>query len=116
MAGVFATAVGVSFLSGQSAVNGCFWAMLVSVIAGIGGIFPFIRAKLSKKTISGEAVLIATTLRMLLVIAGMVIMLLFTKVNVMWFMIWLAIFYVAMLAGEVYYAIKVVNEQRIAKS
>jgi len=34
----------------------------------------------------------------------------------MWFVFWLAIFYIAMLAGEVYYAIKAVNEQRIARS
>jgi hypothetical protein len=116
MAGVFATAVGVCFLLGQDAVNGCLWAMLVSSIAGVGGFIPFIFARLAKKPASIEAVLSASAIRLLLVIAGLVIIIFFTKVNLMWFVFWLAIFYIAMLAGEVYYAIKAVNEQRIARS
>lgn len=115
MAGVYAAAVGVSFLSGQDAVNGCLCAIVVSVVAGIGGFIPFILAQLAKKPCSIEAILSSTAIRLLLVIAGLVIILFFTKVNVMWFVFWLAIFYIAMLAGEVYYAIKAVNEQRIAK-
>jgi hypothetical protein len=115
MAGVFATAVGVSFLSGQDAVNGCLWAILVSAIAGCGGFIPFILARLARKPASIEAVLSASAIRLLLVLAGLVIIIFFTKVNVMWFVFWLAIFYIAMLVGEVYYAIKTVNEQRTAK-
>jgi hypothetical protein len=112
---VFVAAVGVSFLLGQNAFNGCLWAMLVSAIAGAGGFAPVILARLSGKQVSVEHVVGSSAIRLLLVIAGLVIMLFVTKTNMMWFAFWLAIFYVAMLVGEVYYAINAVNEQRTAK-
>jgi len=90
--------------------------MLVSGIAGFGGFIPVIGARLTGKPISVEAVLSASAIRLLLIIVGLVIILFFVKVNLTWFVLWLAIFYIAMLAGEVCYAIKAVNEQRIAKS
>jgi uncharacterized membrane protein len=110
MAGVFATAVGASFLSGQDAVNGCLWAMLVSAIAGLGGFVPFILARLAKKPASIEAVLSSSAIRLLLVLAGLVIILFLTKVNVTWFALWMGIFYVVILVAEVYIAIRTVNE------
>jgi hypothetical protein len=115
MAGVFAAAMGVSFLSGQDAFNGCLWAMLVSSLAGFGGLIPIILARLSAKPASIEAVIGASAIRLLLVLAGLVIILFLVKTNLTWFVFWLAIFYIAMLVGEVYYAIRTVNEQRIAR-
>jgi hypothetical protein len=110
MAGVFATALGASFLSGQDAVNGCLWAILVSAVAGIGGFIPFILAGLSRKPASIEAVIGASAIRLLLVLAGLVIIIFFTKVNLMWFALWMGLFYIVILVAEVYIAIRIVNE------
>ena len=110
VAAVFAAALGVSISLGQIAINGCLWAMLVSVVAGCGGLAPVIYLILSRSSLSTEHVIGSSAIRLLLVLAGVVIILLFTKTDAMWFALWLGLFYVVVLVAEVYVAVRITNE------
>jgi hypothetical protein len=110
VAAVFAAALGVSISLGQSAINGCLWAMLVSGVAGCGGLVPVICFILSGSSLSMEHVIGSIAIRLLLVLAGVVIILLFTKTDVMWFALWLGLFYIVVLVAEVYVAVRMMNE------
>jgi uncharacterized membrane protein HdeD (DUF308 family) len=110
VAAIFAAALGISVSLGQNATNGCLWAMLVSVVAGCGGLAPVIYLILSRSSLSVEHVIGSSAIRLLLVLAGVVIILLFTKTDVMWFALWLGLFYLVVLVAEVYVAVRIMNE------
>ena len=101
MAVVFAAALGTSVLLGKSAVKSCLWAVLVTGVACIGSLIPIVYAVLSGKSLSIPTVLAASVIRLLLMISGAIIIMLFVKTDALWFVIWLSVFYVVMLFLEV---------------
>ena len=107
---VFAAAGGISILLGADALNACFWAIVVSGIAACGGFIPIAAGSRAASSLSIASVLASGAIRLLLALAGVVIIILFVKVNAMWFAAWLGLFYVVMLGWEVWLATRIINK------
>jgi len=115
VAAVFAAAGGISILLGTDASNGCFWAILVSGIAACGGLVPIVYAVRASSSLSIAFVLASGAIRLLLALVGAVIIVVFIRINPMWFVVWLGLFYVVMLGWEVWLAARMMNRHTEAK-
>ncbi|MGA2172094.1 MAG: hypothetical protein ABSG82_03650 [Sedimentisphaerales bacterium] len=111
---VVAVALTVSLLSGEQAIKSCLAAIVVSGLAGCGGLIPIIYAAAHKPALLTIFVLAATVIRLLLMVMGSIIIILFAKVSVLWFAVWIGIFYLVMLSLEIYFAIHTANRCKIA--
>jgi len=110
---VVAAAFAVSFLSGKEAVKSCLAAVTVSGIAGGIAMLPIIYAVAYKPALLTVLGLATGTLRLLLMLAGSIIIILFVKVSVLWFVVWIGVFYSAMLILEVGSVIRTANRRKI---
>jgi purine-cytosine permease-like protein len=61
---------------------------------------------------ASTAALMSGAVRLLLAVVGSAIIIWFTAVPVLWFLVWLGLFYIAALVAEVYFAILMINRQK----
>jgi hypothetical protein len=101
-----AAALGLSIFFGSDSAKGCLWAILVSGVAGCGGLVPVIYALIYRPALLAILVLAAGMIRLLLMAVGTAILILLVNVNVLWFLIWLGLFYAAILVSEVWWAVR----------
>lgn len=99
-------ALGISIFFGTDSAKGCLWAILVGGVAGCGGLVPVIYALTYRPALLAILVMAAGVIRLLLMAVGTAILILLVKVNVLWFVIWLGLFYAAMLVSEVWWAFR----------
>ncbi len=106
---IVAMAFAVSFCAGKDAVKGCMAAITVS---GLGGCIALILIAYAAAYRPGHLTILALaagTVRLLLMLVGSAIILLFTKVNILWFVVWIGVFYLVLLVFEIRVAIGAVN-------
>jgi hypothetical protein len=103
---LFAAALLASNLLGADARRACLLAIAVSAAAGIGGVAPVLAASKFWPDYVAIAAMAASMIRLLLVAAGVGIVMLFVPVEPRWFVLWLAVFYFAMLSLEAAWALK----------
>ncbi len=106
----FALMFGVSALFGDSVRGACFWAIIVNAIAAGGGAAPVVYAVAFRPSVQAYYLLVAGTIRLLLAAAGSSIILIFVKVNVLWFVASVGIMYATVLALEVCFFVKTMAE------
>jgi len=111
VAAVFAASVGVSFLLGGDALMGCLWAVVVATIAGAIGFAPVVCTGANNTFLQANTILLAGIIRMLLMLGGTAVVLYFVKIDVLWFIEWLVLFYVVMLVMEIRFAVRKINEK-----
>ena len=107
---VFALALGVSFFLGADVAKSCLWAVIISVIGGGSGLAPVIYATLVKRALSVASVLAVTIIRLLITVGGAAIIITSVKVHVLWFVAWIGLFYLVILAAEVCFIIKTLSQ------
>jgi len=95
-----ATACGVSLFIGKDAFAGCFAAVAVTGIAGVASFVCAEYAAYIRPHLSEVSVLAASVVRLLLVVFGIAFIIVFTNVCTMWFIIWVGLFYMVILALE----------------
>ena len=92
-------------------MRSCIWAAAAIAPAALGGfavIFYMVWRKLSVPL----AALSAGVIRLLLAVAGSVIILHFAAISAGWFLAWMGLFYLVTLVAEVYYALLSINRQK----
>ena len=92
-------------------MSGFLAALIVSVIAGSAALVPIIFAAACRRDMLSVSAQAATALRLLLMIAGSVIIIVFVKVDILWFIIWAVVFYPAVLVLDVLFALRVANSE-----
>ena len=107
---VFALALGVSFFLGADVAKSCLWAVIISVIGGCGGLAPVIYTSLAKSSPSAASVLAVTVIRLLITLGGAAIIITSVRVQVLWFVAWLGLFYFVILVAEVCFIIKTLSQ------
>ena len=107
---VFALALGVSFFLGADAAKSCLWAVIISVIGGGCGLAPVIYATLVKRAPSVASVLAVTVIRLLITVGGAAIIITSVRVQVLWFVAWIGLFYLVILVAEVCFIIKTLSQ------
>jgi hypothetical protein len=107
---VFALALGVSFFLGADVAKSCLWAVIISVIGGGCGLAPVIYATLVKTSPSVASVLAVTVIRLLITLGGAAIIITSVRVQVLWFVAWLGLFYFVILVAEVCFIIKTLSQ------
>jgi len=113
IAAIFAASIGVSYLLSGEALKGCFWAVVVATIAGAIGFAPVVCAVQSDPSLQANTILLAGVIRLLLMLGGTAAVLYFMKVDVLWFIEWLGLFYVVMLVLEIWFAVRKINDNSI---
>jgi hypothetical protein len=101
--------IAISTLLGNDVLQSCFWAITVSAAACVTGLLPMSKAIFQKQNVSAMSFLAGSIIRLLLMLFGTVIILVFVKVNVIWFAIWISLLYILMLAAEVIFAVQRMN-------
>ena len=92
-------------------MRSCIWAAAAIAPAACAG-FAVIFYMASYKSVMLTATLSAGAIRMLLAVAGCVIIFHFVAVPAGWFLAWTGLFYIITLVAEVYYAISTMNRQK----
>lgn len=92
-------------------MRSCMLAAAVIAPAACAG-FVIVFYMASHKSAMLTASLSAGVIRVLLAVAGCVIIFRFVTVPVGWFLAWMGFFYIITLVAEVYYAIAVMNRQK----
>jgi hypothetical protein len=105
---VIAAAAATAFATGlpsTDAVKGCLGAITVCGFAGCVALIPIFYAVSRRPDLTQILSIAATGIRLLLTFAGSVTICLFASVNVLWFIGWIAVFYLVILVIEVRIAI-----------
>jgi len=110
IAAIFAASIGVSYLLSGEALKGCFWAVAVATIAGGIGFFPVVCSVSNNSSLQANTILLAGVIRLLLMLGGTAAVLYFMKVDVLWFIEWLGLFYVGFLVMEIRFAVRKIKE------
>jgi hypothetical protein len=92
-------------------MRSCMWAAAAIAPAACAG-FAVVFYMSSHKSLMLTASLSAGVIRLLLAVAGSVIILRFVAVSAGWFLAWMGLFYIITLVAEVYYAILAINKQK----
>ncbi len=87
-------------------MSGFLAALVVSLIAGCGGLCPIFFAVAYRPGMLSASAMVATVLRLLFMTAGSVVVILCTKINTLCFAIWIWVFYFIMLFFDVRFAIR----------
>jgi hypothetical protein len=95
----------------NDAMQSCLWAAAAITPAAFAG-FAIVFSLASNKSAMLMASLSAGVIRLLLAVAGGVIILRFVVVPAGWFLAWMILFYIITLVAEVYYAIVAMNKQK----
>jgi hypothetical protein len=74
---------------------------LLVIFSGIVGILPGIRNVSLRPTISISCALLPNVIRLGIMLAGSISILFLTQISVIWFVSWIAVFYLPMIAVEV---------------
>ena len=93
------------------AIRGCLWAAAVMAPTALASLV-VIRYVASRNIPMPANIFSAGAIRLLLSLIGSAIILRFTAVPVVWFVVWLGLFYFAVLAAEVYIAIQVMSRYK----
>jgi uncharacterized membrane-anchored protein len=104
----FAAIFGISPMFGDNARNSCLWAVVVNTIAACGGAAPVIYAVVFKPVVPVYYLLAAGTIRLLLAVIASIIILLFVKIDTVWFAASAGILYAAVLVLEVCFFTKTI--------
>ena len=105
----FIAVVAISIPFAANAYNNCLSAIVVNAIAAGGGAAPVLYAVVFKKVVPGYFLLAASTIRLLLAITASSIILLFVKIDTVWFAAQVGILYVAVLVLEVRFFVKMIT-------
>jgi len=108
---VLAAGLGVGVLLGGQSAQACFWAAVVNAISSCGAFVPILYCLLYRPAVLATGILAAGVIRLLLTIAGAGIILLLVNVDVLWFAVWLGLFYLTLVATEVYFAVRMLHGQ-----
>jgi hypothetical protein len=100
----------ISLFIRKAAWQACLAAIGISVVVGLASLLPALYGIVRRQDLAVAFVLAASLIRLLLMAGGTAIILFFTKVNIMWFVVWLGLFYICMLAVEVWLLIKTTNK------
>ena len=92
---------GVSLLTGKDASLSCLAAIAVSGIGGAASLAIIGCLVLSGAKPTLISVLIGSFVRLLLIMSGSVTIIVFTQVNILWFVIWIMLFYAEILLIEI---------------
>jgi hypothetical protein len=92
-------------------MSSCLAALIVSCVAGGGGLFPIFYAAAYRPGMLSVSALAATVIRLLLMIAGSAIVIIFVKVNILWFVVWIGMFYLVVLVLEIRFTIRCLGQK-----
>lgn len=107
---IAAFALGFSYYIGAHAVVSCLWAITVNALAFAVSIIPFVfYSRRIDPQLQPAAILAVTVIRLLTIIAGLATIILFTNVNVLWFVLWVCLFYIVVLVMEACFAVRIIN-------
>ena len=95
-------------------MSGFLAALIVCVIAGLTALMPIIFAAAYNRDMLSVSALAAAVIRLLLMIAGSAIVIVFVKVDTLRFIIWAGVFYLVVLVLEVLFAIRVANSNNVS--
>jgi hypothetical protein len=109
LAAVFIVAILSAILIGRLALKSCLWALLLVIFSGIVGILPVIRNVSLRPTISISCVLLTNVIRFVIMLTGSISILFLTQISVIWFVSWIAVFYLPMIAVEVLIITSLIN-------
>jgi len=113
IAAIFAASIGASYLLSGEALKGCFWAVVVATIAGGIGFFPVVCSVSNNSSLQANTILLAGVIRLLFMLGGTAAVVYFMKIDILWFIEWLGLFYVIMLVVEIRFAVRKINDNPI---
>ncbi len=97
-------------------MSSCLAALIVSCVAGCGGLFPIFYAAAYRPGMLPVSVLAATAARLLLMVAGSVVVIIFVKVDMLCFGLWIGFFYLVAFVLEIRFAVYAVNNNKFVWS
>ena len=95
----------ISVFSGKDALRACGLAMAVSVAAAAGGFAPVLYTGFFKSDHMAIGAMAGGLIRILLAVAGFIIVIKFVPVSVVWFLAWLGLFYLATVIVETFFVV-----------
>jgi hypothetical protein len=107
LAAVFIAAVTLSLIISRPAFESCLWALALVITSGSAGILPILTPVLSIRR-----VILSIAARVLTIFIGAICILFLSKINVLFFVLWLAIFYLPMMFVEVLIMISPINKSK----
>lgn len=105
VAAMFIAAYFASRMCGSDAASGCRAAIIASSISSLCGLVPVMYALNYKPDYAGIAALASTIIRLVLVLIVTAVVLFVLKINAMWYLGWLGLFYIALLVVESLYVV-----------
>lgn len=101
----------VVLITMNDVMRSCLWAAAAITPAALVG-FAIVFYMASCKSAMLMASMSAGVIRLLLAVAGCVIIFRFVALPAGWFLAWMILFYIITLVAEVYYAIAAMNRQK----
>lgn len=98
---IFSAALITSNFLGPQAVKSCIWLTSIILTAGFCSVAPVIYRASKSAAVSISLAMLASIIRSLIILAGTITVLIFTQINVLWFVLWLAVLYPPMLIIDV---------------
>ena len=92
----------------------CLAALIVSGFAGCVAMAVIVYCLRYKPDMLLVGTLAATVIRLLLMIAGSAVVILFAKVNILWFAVWIGVFYLVTLVLEMCFTIRAANRNKVS--
>jgi len=110
---VAAVALAASFSAGQQALNGCLAAIILSCLAGCTALIPVVYAAVYKPGLLAGLVPAVSVIRLLVMLAGTVIIIVFVDISILWFVLWTGVFYLLVLVLETRTAIRAAGTNKV---
>jgi hypothetical protein len=109
LAAIFALAIVSAVLLGQAALKSCLWAFSLVIFSGIISILPVIRSVYLTSAVSSSCAMSSIVVRLLIMLFGTASILFLTQISVLYFVLWLAVFYLPMITVEVLIILSLAN-------
>lgn len=101
LAAIYTIAILSACLLGRPALKSCLLAFSLVILSGIISIIPVIRNFYLTSTISSSCAIFSIAARLVIMLFGTAGILFLTQISVLYFVLWLAVFYLPMITFEV---------------
>lgn len=102
----------LSETGGKESCRACAAAMITVAVGGICSLYPLCKAWRRGIMVALTAVMLGSLIRLLIGVAGLAIILLFTYANKTWFVFYVSIYYIVFLTIDMVFALWMLNHGR----
>ncbi|MGA2916242.1 MAG: hypothetical protein ABSE89_09485 [Sedimentisphaerales bacterium] len=113
LAAIFVLAIISAVLLGQAVLKSCLLALVLVGFSGIVSILPVIRSVYLTSAVSSSCAIFSIALRLVIMLLGTASILFLTQISVLYFVLWLAVFYLPMITVEVLIILSLANGKKI---